>query len=83
MLLAELIDLVTAVVVAARDAQVGEVIAQSAHIGVDRHVVVVEHDEQVVLEDGGIVEALECQATADGSIANDGHHFAVGLMSKV
>ena len=52
-----------------------QIFFHSSHSVVDGHVVVVEHDKQVIGCRRRIVESLECQAATHGSIADDGHHL--------
>ena len=56
--------------------EVEQVLFHAAHRAVDAHVVVVEDDEQVVGRRRGVVEALESQSAAHGTVADDGHHVA-------
>ena len=57
-------------------AQVEQVLLHAAHRAVDRHVVVVEDDEQVVGTLRHVVQPLEGQSAAHGPVADDGHHLA-------
>ncbi len=75
----ELVGFVTQIVIAVRGAQLGHVLAQRTHIGVDSHVVVVEDDEQVGVVNRRIIESLKCHAAADARITYHGHHTAVGV----
>ena len=53
-----------------------EVFFHAAHSLVDRHVVVVEDDEQVVVGRRHVVQALEGQSATHRAVANDGHDFS-------
>ncbi len=79
MLAHELIGLVAEIVVALRCGELGHVFTQRTHWSVNRHVVVVEHYEQVVLVNRRIIDALKCQAATNRGIANHRHHAAVGV----
>ena len=39
---------------------------------VDRHVVIVQYDQQVVWVGRGIVQPFECHATAHSAVSNEG-----------
>ena len=56
--------------------EVGEVGVERTHVAVDAHVVVVEHDEQIVWRDRSIIDAFESEASADRGIADDCHDIA-------
>ena len=73
----ELIDLIPEFVVAVRGVQRVHVRTQGADIGVDGHVIVVEHDYQVVGVGRGIIDALKGQSAADARVTDDGNHLAV------
>ena len=49
----------------------GHILIERAYILVDSHVVVVEHNEQVVFVDRGIVQALEGETAAYRGIADN------------
>ena len=65
MLAHRLVSLVAQVVVALRCRQASHVFSKGSHGAVDRHVVVVKHDEQVILVNRGIVDSLKCQPAAN------------------
>ena len=79
MLAHELISLVAEVVIALGCGKLCHIFAKSAHWAVNRHVVVVEYNQQVVLVNRRIIDALERQAAANRCVANDGNHTAVGI----
>ena len=58
-----------------------KIFLHSANGTVDRHVVIVQDDEQVVIGGRHIVESLESQTAAHRTIADDGHHLRCGLMA--
>ena len=64
-------------VVAGRSGEVEQVTLESTHRTVDRHLVVVEYDEHVVIALRGIVESLEGKSTTHGTVTDDGHHAAL------
>ena len=74
-----LVDLVADVVVGLAGGDVDEVTVHAAHVAVDRHVVIVKHDQQVVGVDGGVVNALEGQSAGHGAVADDGHDVSAPL----
>ena len=53
-----------------------QIFLHAAHGTVNRHIVVVEHDEQIVGRARGIVEPLKGESAAHGTIARNGHHMA-------
>ena len=57
-----------------------QVFLHAADSPVDRHVVVVEDDEQVVVGRRDVVQALEGKSAAHGTIADDGHHLGCGML---
>ena len=60
--------------------QVHQVLFHSSHTAVDAHVVVVEDDEQVVGGVRCVVQSLEGQSAAHGSVANDGNDMALRIV---
>ena len=54
-------------------AEMIERFGQSAHARADRHLVVVEDDDEVLLEPAGVVHRLEDRAAGEGAVADDGH----------
>ena len=79
----ELIGLVAQLVVAVRRVQVAHVATQRTHVGINRHVIVVEHDNQVIRIGRGIVDALKGQSAADAGVTDDGNHLAAGVMLQL
>ena len=61
-------------------AQIQQVLLHATHAAVDRHVIVVEDDQQVVGRRRHVVQTLEGQSAAHGSVADDSHHMAVFLL---
>ena len=74
-----LVDLVADVVVGLAGGDVDEVTVHAAHVAVDRHIVIVKHDQQIVGVDGGVVNALEGQSAGHGAVADDGHDVSPPL----
>ena len=59
--------------------EVEQVLFHAAHGAIDGHIVVVEHDEQVVGRGARVVEPLESQPSAHRPVADDGHHVSAGM----
>ena len=57
--------------------QAVERFGQAAHPRADRHLVVVEHHDEVLLQPAGVVHGLQHDARAEGPVADDGHDVAV------
>ena len=64
-------------VILRRAAQPGQVPGQAAHVGVDGHAVVVEDHDQRLAAGSGVVEPLEAQTAAHGTVADQGQHMIV------
>ena len=58
----------------------GKICVERPYIGVNGHIIVVENNQQIVAGVGGIIDALERQASADGGIADYGHNVATGFI---
>ena len=56
--------------------QIHKVLGETAFERVNRHVIVVEDDKQVVFVHRGVVQSLERQAACHSSIADNGDHIA-------
>ena len=69
-------------VIGFRRRQVGQIGIQRACRTVDRHVVVVEDDEQVGVGVGGIVQSLPGQPSGYRGVADDGDDIAVGACQR-
>ena len=54
-----------------------ERIGQAAHAGADRHLVVVEHDDELLLQAAGMAEGLQDDTGAKGPVADHRHGMAV------
>ena len=72
----QLVQTPTQTVVSGAGRQIHQVLRETAFERVDRHMVVIEHDEQVVLVHRGVVQSLECQTARHRSIAYDCHDVA-------
>ena len=59
--------------------QVVQIFSHTSHSAVDAHIVVVQNHEQIVGRVRSVVDALECQAAAHGSVADDGYYVLVSL----
>ena len=70
---------VAPLVVAGGRGDAEQVFLESAYRAVYGHLVVVEHDEHVVVALRHVVEALEGQAATHSSVANDGYHTTAVL----
>ena len=73
----ELVCFVAQIVVALRCGEFGHVGTQCAHILINRHIIVVEHDQHIVGVRRHIVQTLKRQTATDGGIADDSHNFAL------
>ena len=64
--------------------QLGQVTVQGAHRRADRHVVVVQNDQQIIGAVARVVHRLVGHACGQGPIADDGHRFALaaGLLVR-
>ena len=61
-------------------AQAQQVLLHATHRTVDRHVIIVQDDKDIVRTGRHIVQALKGQAATHGTIANDGHHLPVFVL---
>ena len=59
--------------------EIQQVFLHAAHGVVDAHIVIVEDDEQVVGSGTYVVDTLESQSSAHGSVANDGYNMALAV----
>ena len=57
--------------------EVEQVFFHASHGAIDAHIVIVEHDEQIVRRRRDVIQPLEGQTAAHRSVADDGHHMAV------
>ena len=57
--------------------EAGQVAAETAHIGVDRHTVVIENNDHGLPGGAGIVEPLEAEATGHGTVADQGDNAVI------
>ena len=57
--------------------------AQSAHVSVNCHIIVIQDNNQVVRVCSGIVDALKCQAAADARVTDDGDYLAVVVVLQL
>ena len=64
-------------IVVARGGDAQQIVFQRTDIGVDRHIVVVENDEQVCLARARIVQTLECQSARHRSVADHRNHVVL------
>lgn len=76
-------DLVLQPVVVTRGGDVEQVFGERAHVGTDRHVVVVEDHEHVGIRGAGVVEPLVGQSAGQGAVADHRHHVAVNALQLV
>ena len=72
----QLIQLVSQAVISLACGYVQQILAHAALGWVYRHVVVVQHDNQVVVGAGGVVQSLERQSAAHRSVAYQAHDSA-------
>ena len=59
--------------------QAVERLGHAAHSRTDRHLVVVEHDDEILFQPTGVVHGLEDHAATESAVADHGHHAAVFL----
>ena len=64
-------------VVRAGSGEVEQILFHPADAAVDRHIVVVQYDKQIVGCARRIVQPLESQSSAHRTVTEDGHHMAV------
>ena len=76
----QLLGDVTEAAIGVRGDHAREIGTHGAHGRGDRHVVVIEHDHQAGPARTGIVHRLIGHAGAHGTIADDGHHIALGTL---
>ena len=74
----ELADPLVPVVVHRRHPGLVEVVGQAADGRADRHLVVVEDDQELLAEPGGVVQRLEDDPRGEGPVADDGDRVPVG-----
>ena len=60
-----------------------EALGQGANARADRHLVVVENDQQLSAQMPGVVERLEDDAAGQGAVADHGHAVAIALAEQV
>ena len=60
--------------------QLGQVVVHGADVGRDRHLVVVQHHQQVGVQRAGMVQRLEGHAAGQAAIADDCHRMHVALL---
>ena len=77
------VELIAPLVVAHGCGEFGKVAVQSPDVRRNRHVVVVQDDEEIVRIDGCVVQSFECESVADGCVANQGNRHAVFLARSV
>ncbi len=60
-----------------------EVIAQAADPGADRHLIVIQHDQELLAESTGVVQGLEDDARGERAVADDRHRVPLGMADQV
>ena len=65
------------VVVAAACAQAVQVAGHAPYIFRNRHLIVIQHNDKILLHPGGIVQSLVRHAAGKGPVSNDGYHTVV------
>ena len=71
----DIVELFFDVLVERLAAYLVEILGEGPHRNVDRHTVVVEDDEEVLLQDAGVIQRLEGHACGDGGVS----HYCDGL----
>ena len=64
-------------IVVARSGDAQQIVLERAHVVVDRHIVVVENDQQICLACTRIIQTLECQTARHRSVANHRNHVVL------
>ena len=72
------LDPLVPVVVGAGHPGAVEVVGQAADPWADRHLVIIQDDEQLLPQSAGVVERLEDDAGRERAVADDGHGVPVG-----
>ena len=62
--------------------QVHEILGKTAFERVDSHMVVIEHNEQVVLVHRGVVQSLKSQTARHSSVSDDGYGMMAFLFER-
>ena len=70
------VRLVAEVVISLRCVEMGKIGVQRSYVMIDAHLVVVEDYEEVVGGVCGIIQPFECEAAANGGVADDSHYIA-------
>ena len=65
---------VAPLVVAACSGEVEQIFLQSTHRAIDRHLVVIQHDEHIIVALRHVVQTFERQSSTHSTIADDGHY---------
>ena len=50
---------------------------ETAFERVDSHMIVVEHDKQIILVHRGVIQSLECQTAGHSAVTDDGNHVMI------
>ncbi len=69
--------ILTQLVVRLRGGDIEQVLIKRPNVGIDSHVVVVKHNQQVGFLHPGVVQSLEGQAGRHRAITNNGHHLTL------
>ena len=64
------------------EAEPVQVQLEGPHVGLDRHLVVVQHDDERRTELAGLVHRLEGDATGERAVAHHAHHVTVGVPAQ-
>ena len=70
-------DILLEIVVAGRRPQITEGQRDAAGVFGDRHVVVIENDNEIALQPGGVVQRLEGHTAGQGAVPDHGDHVEV------
>ena len=74
----QLVEHISQPVVARAGVDLRQIAVEGTHIGVNRHVVVVEDYQQIVGGVCSVVDTFERKTTRHGSVADNGHHVSLG-----
>ena len=58
----------------------GKIIRHAAHIGRNRHVIVVEDDQKIGVQITGMIQGLECHPCGKCPISDNGNHSPIALL---
>ena len=60
-----------------RRTETAEIIGHAAHVLGNRHVVVVQNDDKIALQAGGVIHGLVGHSAGEGAVSDDGNHIVI------